>query len=130
MEKNTPKFNLNRKLLAIAGGAVAVIGLAAVLLWPGNIHKELTVEAGRESITANEFRKEDRGLDALFVSDMTVVDLKTPGQRNFAFLRFHTFCQYAAFSSNSFLAICHISKFFLHKLHTAIQCFHLCINGR
>ena len=79
MEKNTPKFNLNRKLLAIAGGAVAVIGLAAVLLWPGNIHKELTVEAGRESITANEFRKEDRGLDALFVSDMTVVDLKTPG---------------------------------------------------
>ena len=39
MEKNTPKFNLNRKLLAIAGGAVAVIGLAAVLLWPGNIHK-------------------------------------------------------------------------------------------
>ena len=80
MEKNTPKFNLNKKLLSIAGGAVAVIGLAAVLLWPGNIHKELTVEAGRESITANEFRKEDRGLDALFVSDMTVVDLKTPGQ--------------------------------------------------
>ena len=80
MEKNTPKFNLNKKLLAIAGGAVAVIGLAAVLLWPGNIHEELTVEAGRASITANEFRKEDKGVDALFVSDMTVVDLKTPGQ--------------------------------------------------
>ena len=80
MEKNAPKFNLNKKLLAIAGGAVAVIGLAAVLLWPGNIHEELTVEAGRESISANEFRKEDKGVDALFVSDMTVVDLKTPGQ--------------------------------------------------
>ena len=79
MEKNAPKFNLNKKLLAIAGGAVAVIGLAAVLLWPGNIHEELTVEAGRESITANEFRKEDKGVDAQFVSDMTVVDLKTPG---------------------------------------------------
>ena len=79
MEKNAPKFNLNKKLLAIAGGAVAVIGLAAVLLWPGNIHEELTVEAGRASITANEFRKEDKGVDALFVSDMTVVDLKTPG---------------------------------------------------
>ena len=80
MEKNAPKFNLNKKLLAIAGGAVAVIGLAAVLLWPGNIHEELTVEAGRESISANEFRKEDKGVDALFVSDMTVVDLKAPGQ--------------------------------------------------
>ena len=80
MEKNAPKFNLNKKLLAIAGGAVAVIGLAAVLLWPGNIHEELTVEAGRESISANEFRKEDKGVDALFVSDMTAVDLKTPGQ--------------------------------------------------
>ena len=80
MEKNAPKFNLNKKLLAIAGGAVALVGLAAVLLWPGNIHEELTVEAGRESITANEFRKEDKGVDALFVSDMTAVDLKTPGQ--------------------------------------------------
>ena len=80
MEKNAPKFNLNKKLLAIAGGAVAVIGLAAVLLWPGNIHEDLTVEAGRESISANEFRKEDKGVDALFVSDMTAVDLKTPGQ--------------------------------------------------
>ena len=80
MEKNAPKFNLNKKLLAIAGGAVAVIGLAAVLLWPGNIHEELTVEAGRESISANEFRKEDKGVDALFVSDMTAVELKTPGQ--------------------------------------------------
>ena len=80
MEKNAPKFNLNKKLLAIAGGAVAVVGLAAVLLWPGNIHEELTVEAGRTSITANDFRKEDKGVDAQFVSDMTVVDLKTPGQ--------------------------------------------------
>ena len=79
MEKNAPKFNLNKKLLAIAGGAVAVVGLAAVLLWPGNIHEELTVEAGRTSITANDFRKEDKGVDAQFVSDMTVVDLKAPG---------------------------------------------------
>ena len=79
MEKNAPKFNLNKKLLAIAGGAVAVIGLAAVLLWPGNIHEELIVEAGRTGITANDFRKEDKGVDAQFVSDMTVVDLKTPG---------------------------------------------------
>ena len=31
MEKNAPKFNLNKKLLAIAGGAVAVIGLAGLI---------------------------------------------------------------------------------------------------
>ena len=79
MEKNAPKFKLNKKLLAIAGGVLAVVILAVVLLWPANIVSELTVEAGRESITANEFRKEDKGIDAQFVSDMTAVDLKTPG---------------------------------------------------
>ena len=79
MEKNAPKFNLNKKLLAIAGGVMAVVILAAVLLWPANIVSELTVEAGRESITANEFRKEDKGIDAQFVSDLTAVDLNTIG---------------------------------------------------
>lgn len=79
MEKNAPKFNLNKKLLAIAGGVLAVVILAAVLLWPANIVSELTVEAGRESITANEFRKEDKGIDAQFVSDLTAVDLNTIG---------------------------------------------------
>ena len=79
MEKNAPKFNLNKKLLAIAGGVLAVVILAVVLLWPANIVSELKVEAGRESISANEFRKADKGIDAQFVSDMTAVDLKTPG---------------------------------------------------
>ena len=79
MEKNAPKFNLNKKLLAIAGGVLAVVILAAVLLWPANIVSELKVEAGRESISANEFRKEDKGIDAQFVSDLTAVDLKTIG---------------------------------------------------
>ncbi len=79
MEKNAPKFNLNKKLLAIAGGVLAVVILAAVLLWPANIVSELKVEAGRESISANEFRKADKGIDAQFVSDMTAVDLKTIG---------------------------------------------------
>lgn len=79
MEKNAPKFKLNKKLLAIAGGVLAVVILAVVLLWPANIVSELKVEAGRESISANEFRKADKGIDAQFVSDMTAVDLKTPG---------------------------------------------------
>ena len=79
MEKNAPKFNLNKKLLAIAGGVLAVVILAVVLLWPANIVSELKVEAGRESISANEFRKADKGIDAQFVSDLTAVDLKTPG---------------------------------------------------
>ena len=80
MENNERKFKLNNKLLLGAAGAVAAAGLLALLLWPGNINEELTVEAGRESISANDFRKEDKGVDAQFVSDMTAVDLKTPGQ--------------------------------------------------
>ena len=79
MEKNAPKFKLNKKLLAIAGGVLAVVILAVVLLWPANIVSELKVEAGRESISANEFRKADKGIDAQFVSDMTAVDLSAIG---------------------------------------------------
>ena len=79
MEKNAPKFNLNKKLLAIGAGALALVALLAVLLWPANIVSELKVEAGRESISANEFRKEDKGIEAQFVSDLTAVDLKAPG---------------------------------------------------
>ena len=79
MEKNAPKFNLNKKLLAIGAGALALVALLAVLLWPANIVSELKVEAGRESISANEFRKEDKGIEAQFVSDLTAVDLKVPG---------------------------------------------------
>ena len=77
MEKNAPKFTFNKKIAAI-GGAVLVLAASAVLLLrPGNIESELTVEAGRESISANEFRKEDKGLDAQFVSEMTGLDLNT-----------------------------------------------------
>ena len=79
MEKNAPKFTLNKKLLLGAAAVLVVAALATVLLWPANIVSELKVEAGRESISANEFRKEDKGIDAQFVSDMTAVDLKTVG---------------------------------------------------
>ena len=80
MEKNAPKFTFNKKLAAIGGAALVLAASALLLLRPGNIVSELKVEAGRESISANEFRKEDKGIDAQFVSDMTAVDLKTPGQ--------------------------------------------------
>ena len=79
MEKNAPKFTFNKKLAAIGGAALVLAASALLLLRPGNIIPELKVEAGRESISANEFRKEDKGLDAQFVSDMTAVDLKTIG---------------------------------------------------
>jgi len=81
MEKK--KFNWKpdkKQLIAIGASALAVLVLVlALLLLPGNIQKELTVEAGTESISANDFRKEDKGIDAQFVSDMTAVDLNTPG---------------------------------------------------
>ncbi|MBQ4551148.1 MAG: transglutaminase domain-containing protein [Oscillospiraceae bacterium] len=81
MEENAKKFNLNKKMLLLGGGVIALVLVVVLiaLMLPGNIHKELTVEAGRDTITANDFRKEDRGLDAQFVSDMTAVDLNTPG---------------------------------------------------
>ena len=79
MEKNAPKFTFNKKLAAIGGAALVLAASALLLLRPGNIVSELKVEAGRESISANEFRKEDKGIDAQFVSDMTAVDLKTIG---------------------------------------------------
>ena len=79
MEKNAPKFTLNKKLLISAAAVLVIAVLAAVLLWPANIVDTVTVEAGRESISANEFRKEDKGIDAQFVSDMTAVDMSTIG---------------------------------------------------
>ena len=81
MEENAKKFNLNKKTLLLIGGAAALVLIVALvcLMLPGNINTELTVEAGRDTITANDFRKEDKGVDAQFVSDMTAVDLDTVG---------------------------------------------------
>ena len=69
-----------KQLIAIGAGALAVVILVlALVLLNGNIHKELTVEAGTESISANDFRKEDKGIEAAFASDLAAVDLNTPG---------------------------------------------------
>ena len=81
MEENAKKFNLNKKTLLLIGGAVALVLIVVLiaLMLPGNINTELTVEAGRDAISANDFRKEDKGIDAQFVSDVTAVDLDTVG---------------------------------------------------
>ena len=81
MENNNRKLNLNKKQLLMGGGAALVlILLLALLLWPGNIVRELTVEAGAHSIEANDFRKEDKGIDAQFVSDVSGIDLNAIGE--------------------------------------------------
>ena len=79
MKNNERKFTLNKKLLAVCAAVVVLLAALAVLLWPSNIVSELKVEAGRDTLTANEFRKEDKGIDAQLVSDLTAVDLETPG---------------------------------------------------
>ena len=81
MEEKATKFTLNKKTLLLGAGVIvmALAVLLALLMMPGNINKELTVEAGRDTVTANEFRREDKGVDAQFVSDMTAVDLDVPG---------------------------------------------------
>lgn len=72
------KIKLNRKLL-LGAGVLVLAAVLVLLLLPGNIVSELKVEAGRESISANEFRREDKGIDAEFASELTAVDLNTPG---------------------------------------------------
>ena len=81
MEKNTRKFKLNRKRFLLGGAvALALIAVLALLLWPGNIVRELTVEAGAHSIEANDFRREDKGIDAQFAGDISAIDLNTIGE--------------------------------------------------
>ena len=81
MENNTRKFNLSKKHFLIGGAAALVlIVLLALLLWPGNIVRELTVEAGANSIEANDFRKQDKGVDAQFASDISAIDLNAIGE--------------------------------------------------
>lgn len=61
---------------------LVLVGLALAalpLVWPPNITEELIVEAGTEHLTANDFRIEDRGVDAGIVSDVTGIDLNKPG---------------------------------------------------
>ena len=82
MEKNARKSRMTRQQLLICGGAAVllVVLLLAVLLWPSNVAQELTVEAGTNSVEANDFLKKDKGVNAAFVCDMTSVDLNTPGE--------------------------------------------------
>ena len=81
MENITKIFNLNKKTLLIGGGvALVLIVLLVCLMLPRNIRTELTVEAGRESISANDFLYEYKSIDAQFTSDMASVDLSTPGK--------------------------------------------------
>ena len=80
MENNARKTNLNSKLLC---GVAAVLVLAVVLvvfLWPSNVARELTVEAGRTGIEADLFLKKDKGDHAQFVTDVSAIDLSAIGE--------------------------------------------------
>ena len=80
MNNKEHKSTLNKMLLAAGAAAFVLVAvLAALLLRPANIVSELTVEAGCQSIDANEFRKEDKGIEARFVSGLTAEQLRTPG---------------------------------------------------
>ena len=80
MENNARKTNLNSKLLC---GVAALLVLAVVLvvfLWPSNVARELTVEAGRTGIEADLFLKKDKGDHAQFVTDVSAIDLSAIGE--------------------------------------------------
>ncbi len=80
MKNMIQKLNLSKQQLIIAGGvAVAVLAaLLALLLWPGNVREELTVEAGAHTLEAAAFLKEDKGEPISFVTDMSTIDLSVP----------------------------------------------------
>ena len=80
MKDKKPAFKLSKKHLALGAAALVVLALLVVVLLPGNINETLTVEAGRDTLSANEFRKEDKGIDAEFVSDLSAVDFDTLGK--------------------------------------------------
>ena len=80
MENNARKANFNSKLLC---GVAALLVLAialVVFLWPSNVARELTVEAGRTGIEADLFLKKDKGDHAQFVTDVSAIDLSAIGE--------------------------------------------------
>ena len=80
MENNARKSNLKLKLAAAAAAVVVLAVILAVLFWPSNVIEKLTVEAGRASIHADLFVKEDKGIHAQFVTDISTIDLNTIGK--------------------------------------------------
>lgn len=50
------------------------------MITAGNILKQVTVEAGSEAVEANQFLKRQKNRSAVFVSDLSIVDLNLPGE--------------------------------------------------
>lgn len=82
MDNKSSKRNLTKQKICIAGIAALVILAAALALvfWPGNVVDSLTVEAGTNSLTANDFLKKDQGENAEFLTDLSAIDLCVPGE--------------------------------------------------
>ena len=79
MEERKRSFKWLYILIAVIVIFASLAAAQYALLWPRNILEELVVEAGTDSVFANDFRKTDRGHDAQILSDLTAVDLSQPG---------------------------------------------------
>ena len=55
MENNARKSNLNSKLILGIAAVLVLTVVLVVFLWPSNVARELTVEAGRTGIDADRF---------------------------------------------------------------------------
>ena len=80
MVNNAGKLNLKSKLILAAAAVVVLAVVLTVVLWPSNVAREVTVEAGRTSIEADLFLKKDKGDHAQFVSDVSAIDLNAIGK--------------------------------------------------
>ena len=74
------KFTLKNKLIFGAAAVLVLAVILAVLLWPSNVARSITVEAGRTSVEADLFLKKDKGDHAEFVTDVSAIDLNTIGK--------------------------------------------------
>ncbi len=77
--KNSDSKKNQKYILAGIAAALVVLALA-VVFWPRNVRKELTIEAGTHALEASAFLKEDKGDPVVFVSDISAIDLNTPGE--------------------------------------------------
>ena len=80
MENNARKTNLNSKLIFGVAALLVLAVALVVFLWPSNVARELTVEAGRTGIEADLFLKKDKGDHAQFVTDVSAIDLSAIGE--------------------------------------------------
>ncbi len=76
----------NQKYILGGIALVLVIIALAVVFWPRNLRSELTIEAGTHELPASAFLKEDKGDSIFYITDLSTIDMNTPGEHEITLL--------------------------------------------